>query len=377
MFKKIDEPIEGVIRNKRDLGDVILFLLEAIPSDIFLIARSNVAESQHFQRLKSISVDDFCRFETKPDGKRLAITHLISHIPQKKPPIWRKQQKETLRAYSYILHLLRDYLYLRGYVEARLPGIHCGMSSEDDFPLNFFGQTARLSSSNALYLDIYAIQLQKVFCLQKTFRAEPMQTPRHLSEFDMLELAVMNRTLEGSIDEAERMIKHVLEQFSTSPFSRLSPLDFSRLWETPFDRVPYRELDRRYQLNGAPPDAIEIEIAQNGPVFIIHLPRCAATWTARWIGTDLARSFVLMLPGVGECAEGAEKQTDMDLFLKKIESIGLQRQLEWYPRMIPYSRFPLSNMGLGVERLAMWILGRNNIRLINPFYRDHTFAEIL
>ena len=148
---------------------------------------------------------------------------------------------EIVEAYAFLLDTLRDFFRMRGYTEVRLPAIHAGKNEGDIFELDYFGHTARLTSSNALYLDIYTVQLQKAFSIQKCFRAEKSHTNRHLAEFDMLEA---------------------------------------------------------------------------------------------------------------------------------------EEQLGWYLDMIPYSDFLLSGFGLGIERLAMWLMGLENIRKVHPVFRDTGFSEL-
>ena len=129
-------------------------------------------------------------------------------------------------------------------------------------------------------------------------------------------------------------------------------------------------------MNGKGLGKHERTIAANGPVFVTNFPRSIASWTARPVDENHARSFNLLLPGVGETAEGAERQTRQDWMAQKIKLAGVEEQLRWYPAMMPYTDFQLTSMGLGVERLAMWLFGCSNIRDLKPIYRDTGFSEI-
>jgi asparaginyl-tRNA synthetase len=367
--------IEGRIKNKRNLGGIIFLDIDAIPGDISVIARKKSTLPFLYEKIEALHINDFCRLEVTEEENDLVICQLSSHIKKQKDFFWSRQQADIVRAYASLLNILREYLNTNGYTEARLPTLHPG-KNYSDFKLDFFEKTARLTASNSLFLDIYTVQLQKTFSIQKCFRAERYYTKRHLSEFDMLEVARIDCSMEDMITEVERLLKFMLDKFSHSPFAWLSPLDFAGLKQKKFAVIPYREIDRQYNLEGKRLGRYERKIANQGPVFIIHLPQKTVSWTARPIDDKYTRTFNLLLPGVGETADGKEKQTNLDIFKKKLKAAGRLKHLEWYLNMLPYSDFLLSGFGLGVERLAMWLFGLENIREVHPIYRDTGFSEL-
>jgi asparaginyl-tRNA synthetase len=308
--------------------------------------------------------------------KRIVIGQLLAHLKKQHDYFWDSRKLEIVRAYAFLLDALREYFIADGYTEVRLPSIHAGKKDGDFFELDYFGHTARLSSSNALFLDIYAVQLQKAFSIQKCFRAEKSHTNRHLAEFDMLEAARLNCCLEDAMAEVENVLKFVLDKFARSPFAGISPLDFVGFKKKKIVVIPYKEIERQFNLEGKGLGKHEREIAGNEPVFVIHFPRKIASWTAKPIDDKYTRSFNLLLPQVGEVVEGTERQTHREEFQNIIKAAGAETQLGWYLNMLPYSDFLLSGFGLGVERLAMWLFGLENIREIHPIYRDTGFSEL-
>jgi len=368
--------IEGIVRHKRDLGGLIFFQIETVAKIVDAAARKDAVDSKIYKEIKSLAIDDFCQLEVGFEENDRVIYKLLSHIEKKTDFSWNNKEKEIVRAYAFILNTVREFFTTNGYTEVRLPSIHFGRISGDIFELDFFGKSARLTSSNSLFLDVYTVQLQKAFSIQKCFRAEKSHTTKHLAEFDMLEVARLNSSLEKAMAELEHLLKFVLAQFEKSSFSRLNKLDFAGIIDKNFPVIQYREIENRYQLKGKGLGKYEREIARDIPVFVIDFPRKVASWTARPVNGTYARSFNLLLPGVGEAAEGTEKQTDMEMFRKKLQTTGMENQLGWYLRMVPYSNFLLSGFGLGIERLAMWLLGLKNIRKIHPVYRDTDFSEL-
>jgi len=347
-----------------------------MPGDVSVIARKDSSPNSLFEKIEALQTNDLCRLEVTEEEKDLVISQVLTHFKKQNDYFWSTRQLEIVRAYAFLLDALREYLIANGYTEVRLPSIHAGKKDGDFFELDYFGHTARLSSSNALFLDIYAVQLQKAFSIQKCFRAEKSHTNRHLAEFDMLEAARLNCSLENAMAEVENLLQFVLDKFARSPFASISPLGFSSLKEKKFAVISYKEIERQYNLEGKGLGKHEREIADEEPVFVIHFPCKIASWTAKPIDDKYTRSFNLLLPQVGEVVEGVERQTDKEEFRSIIQSAGAEEQLGWYLNMLPYSDFLLSGFGLGVERLAMWLLGLKNIREIHPIYRDTGFSEL-
>jgi asparaginyl-tRNA synthetase len=368
--------VEGRIKNKRNLGGIVFLDIDASPGDVSVIARKDSSLPSLYEKIEALQIDDFCRLEVTEEEKDLVISQVLAHFKKQHDYFWSSRQLEIVRAYAFLLDALREYFIADGYTEVRLPSIHAGKNDGDIFELDYFSQTARLTSSNALFLDIYAVQLQKAFSIQKCFRAEKSHTNRHLAEFDMLEAARLNCSLEDAMTEVENLLKFVLDKFARSPFAGLSTLDFANLKEKKFTVIPYKEIERQYNLEGKGLGKHEREIAGKEPVFVIHFPRKIASWTAKPIDNKYTRSFNLLLPQVGEVVEGTERQTHREEFQGIIQAAGAEEQLGWYLNMLPYSDFLLSGFGLGVERLAMWLLGLKNIREIHPVYRDTDFSEL-
>ena len=74
---------------------------------------------------------------------------------------------------------------------------------------DFFGKETNLTVSGQLEAETYAMSLGKVYTFGPTFRAENSNTSRHLSEFWMVEPEMAFCDLEGNMDLAEEMIKHL------------------------------------------------------------------------------------------------------------------------------------------------------------------------
>ena len=282
------------------------------------------------------------------------------------------EQLDRLVRYSALLQSTRAWLAERGYVEVRLPSIHFGQNVAGSFLLDFQGEPARLSGANALFLNVMAMQLGRAFTLQRAFRLESEYSFRHLAEFDLLEAGGIGLRLPECMDLLEQLIRKV-----TQPGLQAQGLSdkLVSVPDAPFPRIPYEHLALRYGATDGL-DKYERQIAADGPVFVVNPPSRHASWSAQRTADGRSCSFSLLLPGIGEVAEGAEESTDAKYLADKFRALGLERQLGWYARLQSYPMAPLGTVGLGVERLAMWSQEIQDIKDLNPFHRSHNFAEI-
>jgi len=83
-------------------------------------------------------------------------------------------------------------------------------------PESFFRTPRYLTVSSQLHLETFIPEHQGVWSLSPTFRAEKSDTPRHLSEFSMLEVEVRAERLDEIMDLAEDLIRHLVGRLQQS-----------------------------------------------------------------------------------------------------------------------------------------------------------------
>lgn len=81
------------------------------------------------------------------------------------------------------------------------------MESSDVADDNFFKDQKYLTVSSQLHLEAFVPEHTKVWTLSPTFRAEKSDTPRHISEFWMLEAEIRTENLQEVMDLVEAMIR--------------------------------------------------------------------------------------------------------------------------------------------------------------------------
>lgn len=82
----------------------------------------------------------------------------------------------------------------------------------------FFQKPKYLTVSSQLHLEAYVPEHPKVWTFSPTFRAERSDTPRHVSEFWMVEVEMRTESLEEIMDVAQDVIRSLVRGLRHSPF---------------------------------------------------------------------------------------------------------------------------------------------------------------
>ncbi|KAL8649814.1 MAG: hypothetical protein Q9210_004178 [Variospora velana] len=117
-----------------------------------------------------------------------------------------------------------------------VPGVGSGQALDDSQLLSekdvFFRKPTFLTVSAQLHLEAYMQEHPKVWTFAPTFRAERSDTPRHVSEFWMLEAEMRTHTLEEITALVEDMVRALVRGLDKSSFIE-ELIIARRSWETP------------------------------------------------------------------------------------------------------------------------------------------------
>lgn len=247
-------------------------------------------------------------------------------------------------------------------------------SDEEVENLHFFRNPKYLTVSSQLHLEAYAAELGNVWTLSPTFRAEKSKTPRHLSEFYMLEAEVnFTNELPALLDLVEYLIRDLARRLYDTPVAQEvlsakrtgeSGLDSSddiqgvlrRRWEVllsetiTWPRITYTqaiEILQDAQANhGAtfiyPPswsEGLQTEhekyivdtIFQGVPVFVTDYPqKVKPFYMAPSVGADAGQAtvacFDLLFPEICEVVGGSLREHRLPQLISKMREYGLMKQ---------------------------------------------------
>jgi lysyl-tRNA synthetase class 2 len=344
-----------------------------------------------------------------PDKWR-GITDIDTRYRQRYADMWaNNRSREVLLARSRTVSVMRRFLEDRGFVEVETPVFHTVPG----------GATAKpfVTHHNALDMDLYlriALELylkrlvvggmEKVFEIGRVFRNEGL-SPRHNPEFTMLELYEAYADYHDIMDLTEQLVAHVAREVAGGETVTYEgrPLDFSPPWRraTLLDLVsensgeelslemPIEELRRRARRLGADvepsggPGKIVFEIYEKttepnlwGPVFVTDYPKevsplarghrsvpgLVERFEAVAAGRELANAF-------SELTDPDEQRANFEAQVRARAS-GDEEAMpldEDFLRALEYGLPPTGGLGLGVDRLVMFLTGSEAIRDVIAF----------
>lgn len=240
---------------------------------------------------------------------------------------------------------------------------------------HFFRAPKYLTVSSQLHLEAYAAELGSVWALSPTFRAERSDTPRHLSEFYMLE-AEMNfmSDLDSLTDSVEHIVRDLTRRVFDSPvgqelLSAKHPghedtqddsFNLRRRWIDLMDgpkweRITYtqaiEQLQEAVAKDGAsfehPPawdGGLQTEhekyivdvICKGRPVFVTDYPKAVKPFymspSENIAPGETVACFDLLLPEVSEVAGGSLREHRLPDLIQNMREYGLIK-----PRQSPDS----------------------------------------
>ncbi|MEM2970988.1 MAG: asparagine--tRNA ligase [Candidatus Bathyarchaeia archaeon] len=307
--------------------------------------------------------------------------------------LWIRSPRQTaiLKIRAEVVKACRDFLDENGFTLTDSP-IFTPASVEGVatlFETPYFGDKAFLTQSGQLYVEATIAAFGKVYCFGPTFRAEKSKTPRHLTEFWMVEPEMAFYGFEENLKLQEEMVTYIVKKVlekrkrelevlkrDTAPLKKVEP---------PFDRISYTEAVEMLQKAGhqikwgedlGAPHERFISLQFEKPVFVNRYPAKAKAFYMQPDPNDpkVVLCADLMAPeGYGEIIGGSQRIHDLKLLEKRIEEFGLPREAyEWYLDLRKYGSVPHSGFGLGIERTVMWICKLKHIRETIPFPRTIT-----
>lgn len=271
-----------------------------------------------------------------------------------------------------------------------------------DYSQDFFGRPCSLTVSGQLEGELGALSLGQIYTFGPTFRAENSNTPRHLSEFWMIEPEMAFTDLKGDMDVAEAMIKFVirqvmekcpqelaffnsfvdkgllerLEHVASSDFGRVTYTEAVAILEQHNDLFDYKvswgcDLQTEHE-------RYLTEQVYKKPVFVTDYPKEIKAFYMRLNddGKTVAAADCLV-PGIGEIIGGSQREDSLEKLEARMDELGLKKEdYDFYLDLRKYGSARHSGFGLGFERCVMYLTGVSNIRDVIPFPRTVNNCEL-
>lgn len=262
-----------------------------------------------------------------------------------------------------------------------------------DYSKDFFGKPTALTVSGQLEGELGATALGEIYTFGPTFRAENSNTPRHLSEFWMIEPEMAFYDITDNMDLAEEFVKYCIsyalencrhdieflaEHFDKELIERLEFVlhnDFVRLTYTEGVKI-LEESGKKFEFPvywGADLQSEHerylVEEHFKRPVIMTDYPKDIKAFYMK-LNDDgkTVRAMDVLFPKIGEIIGGSQREESLEKLQTRVDELGLTG-MDWYLDTRRFGTVPHSGFGLGFERLLLFVTGMQNIRDVIPFPR--------
>ena len=270
-----------------------------------------------------------------------------------------------------------------------------------DFSEDFFGKSANLTVSGQLEGEIFALAFRNIYTFGPTFRAENSYTPRHASEFWMIEPEMAFCDLKGDMEVMESMVKYIIsyvlenapeEMAFFNQFVDKGLLErLDNILNSEFGHVTYTEAVDLLKKSGkefqypvewgiylqTEHERYLTEEIFKKPIFVTDYPKDIKAFYMR-VNDDnkTVAACDCLVPGVGEIIGGSQREERLDVLEGRMDELGLNKDdYWWYLNLRKFGGVTHSGFGLGFERMIMYLTGVQNIRDVLPFPRTPKNAE--
>ncbi len=273
-----------------------------------------------------------------------------------------------------------------------------------DFSEDFFGRPTNLTVSGQLEGELAALALGAIYTFGPTFRAENSNTPRHLSEFWMIEPEVAFNEIEENMQLAQDFIQYCVrwaldncmddlnflcQMYDKELIDRLKFVvenDFVRLTYSEGIRILEEAVARGHKFEyrigwgsdlQSEHERYLVEEHFKKPVILTDYPaEIKAFYMKQNDDGKTVRAMDVLFPKIGEIIGGSEREEDYEKLKKRAEAMGVpEKDIWWYLDTRRFGTAPHSGFGLGFERLLLFVTGMANIRDVIPFPRTPKNAQ--
>ena len=299
--------------------------------------------------------------------------------------------KAIFKIQEVVIDAFRRALQAKDFFEFQAPSIISSApeGGADIFKVDYFGHDAYLAQSPQLYKSLLVSIFERVFSVNKVFRAEPSVTTRHLTEVVSLDAEFGFIENYSDVKEmAEYTIKFILDEVSNKCQAELT------MWNATIPQVSkeipiiklreaqeiiYKRTGRdcRKEKDFAPEDEREIckwSLEEKGSdlVFVSHYPTKARPFYTYPDpeNPEFNQGFDLIGRGT-EWMTGGRRIHDYKTLLEHVKEWGITpKNIELYLQAYKYGMPPIGGFAFGAERITMHILGLKNVREASLFPRD-------
>lgn len=406
--------VRGWVATKNAIGGLVFAVIRDGTGYVQVSAKGGVTPEESMEAIRSstkesaVSVKGVVREDRRaPGGKEISVREFRVVSKAETWPITKTAAKSasflydirhlsirsrkvaaTMKIRSEVVAATFDYFREAGFTLISAPSfVQAAVEGGSTlFGVDYFGKKVYLSQSAQFYEEAALPALERVWIYQPAFRAEKSRTPKHLTEFWMIEAEQAFADQADNISLQEGLLSSIVGRVATNRADELAILGRTvRPPPVPFERITYDEVRDFAVAQGVPfawgddvPTEAErlVSLTRKDPFFITDYPLSARsfyhmTYPER---PQVTKSADLIAPeGYGELATGGQRIASYDVLMERIRNQDLPTEaFGWYLDLRKYGMPDHSGFGMGVERVTRWLAGLKHIRGASLFPRTTT-----
>jgi aspartyl-tRNA synthetase len=305
----------------------------------------------------------------------------------------RPRNRLIFEVQTTVEHAMREVWRAEGFVELHSPKFRPtpNKSGSELFTVDYFGRRAYLAQSPQFYKQMaMASGLDRIFEIGPVFRANPLVTWRHDTEFTSVDVEMS--WIESHHDVMafeERWLRHVLEVVHTTHGDDIARWFGATVTvpELPFPRVHMAEAHKvleaaGHQVTGKKEGDLDAEgerlvarhvLREQGHefVFVTDYPEWIRPYYHMRAADDptRTRSFDLLWKGL-EVTTGAQREHRPDVLAAQASARSVPLgPIDFYLDFFRYGCPPHGGFGLGLTRFLMSLLDVDDVREVTYLHR--------
>lgn len=321
-------------------------------------------------------------FDMSLDGYNL---DLITELDHRALTLRHPRLQAIFKVQAVIIDSFREYMKSQDFFEFQAPAITPATAEggAEVFEVNYFDKKAYLTQSPQLYKQIVMTAFERVFSVNKVFRAEPSATTRHITEIVSLdaEMAFIESWRDVR-DMSKETVRYVLNEVQRKCTKELELLGSTL--PVMIDKTPTLSLTEAFAKLGVPADKdlnpeqerklCEVIKEETGSdfVYVYGYPTRQKPFYVypNPENPEFNEGMDLLCRGI-EWLSGGRRVSDYGQLMQHVEKWGMDpKKIEMFLEAFRYGVPPEGGFALGAERMTMQILGLKNIREATLFPRD-------
>lgn len=343
--------------------------------------------------LEAHEIKVLARAETLPFdmSKEVLDVELPTQLDHRAITLRHPSVKAVFKVQATIIDAFREYMKAQDFFEFQAPAITPATAEggAEVFEVKYFDHKAYLTQSPQLYKQIVMTAYERVFSVNKVFRAEPSVTTRHLTEIVSLDAEMgFIESWTDVRDMAEATVRFILERVGATCAAELALLNatlpvmidatptmsLKEAQEKIFEKTG-KDVRGEKDLNPEDERAIcEIVKEETGSdfVFVYGYPTRQKPFYVYPNPEDpeVNEGMDLLCRGI-EWLSGGRRINDYEQLKKHVELWGMDAsKVKMFLDAFKYGAPPEGGFAFGAERMTMQILGLKNVREAAMFPRD-------